>query len=1471
MLDPQRVTALAEAIADGVSPDWESAESDSVDRDERETIAKLRAVASVGHLFAQLSAGSRHPKLRLKLHAGAVWGGLRVIQHVGSGRFGDVYRAWDPALARHVALKLVHLRDGDDGLETQVVEEGRLMARVRHPNVVTIHGAQRLDGVTGLWMEYIDGRTLAAELAEQGPFPAAELTRVGIELCHALAAVHEAGLVHRDVKAQNVMRDARGRVVLGDFGTGREFDENVDSRTGLSGTPAYLAPEIFERQPASKQSDLYSLGALLFHLATRAYPVQGGSLRDLRDAHAEGRRVTLRSLRPDLPARLVAVIDKALARDPAQRYPTAAAMGRALERCLPRATTRRRAVIAASAVAAAALAAIVAIGVLRPWRASGPVLPFEARDWVLVTAFDNRTGDPVLDGPLEYAIARELANSTFVKVVSRTRVADTLQLMLKPADTPVDVEIGREVALRDGQIRALVAGRVEKVGEAYALSADILGAGDGRVVASISEASAIRSDLLTAAGRLALEVRRRLGESLASVGEQGSALPKVTTSSLRALQLYAKAAAMAEAPGWGGQAAAAETLLREALAEDPGFASAHRLLSIAVRSQGGHRLPEAMEHIERAAAASDRASPAERLVNEAEVHLTRRFVQGAGYGSRVFTAEEDQALQAMVGRAIASFDGALRIDPDHLHALTGLAECYRLLGTPNARVNRRLADLRPTSAFWQVAAAVAILNDNPADMASARHYVQRAQRLPPGGADAFSAARARLFDADEAWLRSDPREALRVADQVAAEMRALPPQAASQYAAALWRTYTTLGQLARAREVAALAPAARNALLIVEVFSEDRQRIAHVLKEHFPRADWLGLSSALVEAGLLAEARAAVAAMKQRPAVTLTEGGAPGNFAEYVTHVEGQLAVAEHRSDAAIALLHDFVRESNVHRSTSRWLRATRALAKAWAQKGDLTRAVSLLESASPRPVEVVVRQHDFGPEWLQIRDLLAQLYRKAGRSRDADAVESELLALLAVADDDHPIKRRLLKQVANGATNAPSPRAQQLYALALDALRGDAARVNPAAAEQLVRQALLEEPGFASARILLAELTPADERASHVDRALADATQATDAERLDITGRAYYLRGMQASDPAARQRWFEQAIGALEALQQLQMPSDSANSLLVRLYRRTDRAAEAIALQRRLADAQPTTLEKQVAAAQGLLEVGDVAGAQQYIRRARASKADSAAVPVWLPFYDAHEAWLRGDVREALRLADAAAADTAALSGVQRHEATVHAFSLYVTLGRLRQAERIVTRFPDLQEQPFFVANVLSQRDDREALRAFLLQHFNGPAARRVGSLWLEVGELDIARRAIADSPLLYYHGQLALAEGRIAEAIRLLELSLTRDRVVGDPNRSRVARKLAQAFRAAGDLPRAVEALERDFRDRASRIAGAASGYDWLKSADALADLYRVDGRVTDAERVEAEIRKLLAVADEDHPIARRMRSREAVMSLP
>ena len=322
--DQERLLALAEAIADGRSVDWASTERTLEDAEDREMVRQLRLLAGVAevHRPGAYDAGTQVPPR---------WGALAIIERVGFGSFGSVYRARDPRLNREVALKLLH-RDAGDDRASLLIEEGRLLASVRHPHVITVFGADRVDGTAGIWMEFIEGRTLEQILRTIGPFSPREAALIGVDLCGALAAVHAEGLLHRDLKAQNVMRQAGGRIVLMDFGAGREQAAASDPR--LVGTPAYMAPEVLRGEPATIRSDIYSLGVLLFRLTTGTYPVPGRTVDALLEAHEAGRRSRLGDLIPDVPRPFAEAVERAIAREAAARFASAGEMSHALSAAL---------------------------------------------------------------------------------------------------------------------------------------------------------------------------------------------------------------------------------------------------------------------------------------------------------------------------------------------------------------------------------------------------------------------------------------------------------------------------------------------------------------------------------------------------------------------------------------------------------------------------------------------------------------------------------------------------------------------------------------------------------------------------------------------------------------------------------------------------------------------------------------------------------------------------------------------------------------------------------------------------------------------------------------------------------------------------------------------------------------------------------------------------------------------------------
>lgn len=245
------------------------------------------------------------------------WGSLKLIQRVGQGSFGEVYRAFDTTLEREVALKLLLPRGDDKETEAKaLLREARALARVRHPNVVPIYGVDTHDGRVGFWSDFVHGKTLSALLAAEGPFGPREAALIGIDLCRAVGAVHAAGLLHRDIKSANVMREAGGRILLMDFG----LTHDHDATQFLSGTPVYMAPELLAGSPATVSSDIYALGILLFHLLTVKYPVDGSSIREIKAVHDSGHRQTLLDVRPDLPEQLAHVVEVASNPDPSKRY-----------------------------------------------------------------------------------------------------------------------------------------------------------------------------------------------------------------------------------------------------------------------------------------------------------------------------------------------------------------------------------------------------------------------------------------------------------------------------------------------------------------------------------------------------------------------------------------------------------------------------------------------------------------------------------------------------------------------------------------------------------------------------------------------------------------------------------------------------------------------------------------------------------------------------------------------------------------------------------------------------------------------------------------------------------------------------------------------------------------------------------------------------------------------------------------------
>ena len=559
---------LAGAILDGTSVDWQRVDA-SAKETERPLLDELRVLATLAEVHrAQRDNGepAQQP---------GTWGHLRVLEQIGSGAFGHVYRAWDSRLDREVALKLLPAQSAVAGARvSSIIHEGRLLARVRHPNVVTIHGAERIGDVIGLWMERIDGETVEQRLA-RGSVKPSEVIQVGIQLCNAIAAVHRAGLLHRDIKAQNVMLASDGRAVLMDFGTGWEVANASASDTSSAGTPLYLAPEVLRGGGATIQSDVYSLGVLLYRMLTGTYPVAARSLPELRAAHDRRGRGEAFEARRDIPRRLGRVVARAIHACPERRYDSVDALAGALA-ALARRSPRTALTYPIAAGVAIALAGWWVADRMRQERvptssqaAASPTRAVVERAGppaIAVLPLKNLSTEPGSD---EFAdgftteIIDNLATNEHVQVRSR---ASSFALNDKRNDLR---DIGRRL-----NVSHVLGGSVRRSGEHVQVEARLLQARSGLTVWNDTFEGNMR-DLVVVRDRITRGIISSLGLTPAHARRADEVKPEAYRRYLTARALVSRQR------GSGGVQSTQRAVeyLQQVIALDPGFAPAYAALA----------------------------------------------------------------------------------------------------------------------------------------------------------------------------------------------------------------------------------------------------------------------------------------------------------------------------------------------------------------------------------------------------------------------------------------------------------------------------------------------------------------------------------------------------------------------------------------------------------------------------------------------------------------------------------------------------------------------------------------------------------------------------------------------------------------------------------------------------------------------------------------------------------------------------
>jgi tetratricopeptide (TPR) repeat protein len=860
----------------------------------------------------------------------------------------------------------------------------------------------------------VGGETLAERLARTGPLAERDAYPIVEQVAGAVAAAHRVGVVHRDLKSANVMLVPAGdgeptaRAVVTDFGLAVLTAAMAPTGAGLTrsgqllGTPAFMAPEQLEGGAVTAATDIYALGLVMYEMVTGAVPFAGESPVTLAIKRLREQPPPPRLHRTSLRAEWNDAIMRCLERDPVDRFATPDAVVAALQPgsssarfFMPRRLRRRAMAWALAGGAAAAL-----VGAVVAWRpdvapnAAASGLPFNERDWVLVADFDNRTGEVVLDDTIRFALERELNTSQFVNVVPRERVADALRLMKRPEDTSLSGEVAREVSMRDGGIRALVRGRIDKLGGTYVTAVELVEPASGVVVASLAEEARAQDEILLAIRRLSNQLRTAVGEELSRIQQTHEKLVQVTTPSLRALQLYSQAdAVIANRGGNRGGDATAEELLKQAIAEDPGFASAYIHLAHAIRNQGRAR----EEYLPHAARAMELAS----TVGEGE----QQFIRGSSYG-----------MSGDTQRALASYQALVQLYPDHFwgnnNAAILLIELLR--GEEAIPYTARAAELRPNDFVQNRNAAwnIAVRGNAPA---AARPFVDRARALmTPDLAKTLAPAAAwvEVFPSLERRVNGDVHGALQELQRLEQALATHPAAAAVTMQIAF--AYEAIGRFRDAERVLATPTVSISRLMIAFLRNDSRA------VNRLPKSQALGTLSQTGALGTIVLARlglvdVARTALKRVEAESTT--GPPSvqrGFGGGVPIARGELAWADRKTADTIALIEQGLPMERQIGSPVYFL-GCETIANAWLKQGQANRAIAVLEDAHRQHGRTV---QGSGAFWLRTVWQLAKIYRDVGRHQDAVKLEAELRQLLAVADDDHPILIEM--QRAGVATPAP-------------------------------------------------------------------------------------------------------------------------------------------------------------------------------------------------------------------------------------------------------------------------------------------------------------------------------------------------------------------------------------------------------------------------------------------------------------------